>query len=548
MLPKTCCLSFFLLFAVLTYGQTKTSAVQKPAAVIKGVNIGEPVIVKDDTLFKFYRGQGLFDTKERARVVSSRIADIISRIDFNPDSIVLKNDSANSSITYNSQLLLAITDEDAKFSELDRPQLAASYVTILKKNLGSVFESNSVKDVIINILEALAVVIILLLLIWLVNRAFRWLKLKMIKAWESRIAKLGEKGAPVRYANRILPVLTSSLRVLRLFVIVLLVYLALPIAFLIFPWTKAIANQLLGYVINPVKNILLGILHYIPNLLTIAVIYLATRYIVKLVKFIATEIENGAIIIKNFYPEWAKPTYNIIRVLLYAFMFVMIFPYLPGSDSKIFQGVTVFLGVLFSLGSSSAISNMVAGLVLTYMRPFKIGDRVKVGEITGDIIEKNLLVTRIRTIKNEDITVPNSTILGGAVVNYTTSSKNLGLILHTSITIGYDAPWSIIHGLMIDAALATEGIMAEPKPFILQTDLNDFNVTYQVNAYTSQSHKMALIYSNLHQQIQDKFNEAGVEIMSPHYTALRDGNTIQIPDDYKPKDYVKPGFKVQKEQ
>jgi small-conductance mechanosensitive channel len=227
---------------------------------------------------------------------------------------------------------------------------------------------------------------------------------------------------------------------------------------------------------------------------------------------------------------------------------VVIFPYLPGSDSKIFQGVTVFLGVLFSFGSSSAISNMVAGLVITYMRPFKIGDRVKVGEITGDVVEKNLLITRIRTIKNEDITVPNSTILGGAVINYTTSSKNLGLILHTSITIGYDARWSIIHGLMIDAALATEGIMAEPKPFILQTDLNDFNVTYQVNAYTSQSHKMAVIYSNLHQNIQDKFNEAGVEIMSPHYTALRDGNTIQIPDNYKPKEYVKPGFKVENEK
>jgi small-conductance mechanosensitive channel len=545
MLSKACCLPFFLLFAVLTYGQTKTPAVQKPAAVITAVNIGEPVIVKNDTLFKFYRGQGLFDTKERARVVSSRITDIVSKIDFNPDSIVLKNDSTNSAITYKSQLLLAITDADAKFSELDRPQLAASYVTILRKNLGSVFESNSVKDVIISIFEALAVVIILLLLIWLVNRAFRWLKLKMIKAWESRIAKLGEKGAPVNYANRILPLLTNSLRVLRLLVIVLLVYLALPIAFLIFPWTKPIANQLLGYVINPVKNILLGILHYIPNLLTIAVIYIATRYIVKLVRFIATEVENGAITIKNFYPEWAKPTYNIIRVLFYAFMFVVIFPYLPGSDSKIFQGVTVFLGVLFSFGSSSAISNMVAGLVLTYMRPFKIGDRVKVGEITGDVVEKNLLITRIRTIKNEDITVPNSTILGGAVVNYTTSSKNLGLILHTSITIGYDAPWSIIHGLMINAALATEGIMAEPKPFILQTDLNDFNVTYQVNAYTSQSHKMAVIYSNLHQNIQDKFNEAGVEIMSPHYTALRDGNTIQIPDDYKPKDYIKPGFKVE---
>jgi small-conductance mechanosensitive channel len=336
------------------------------------------------------------------------------------------------------------------------------------------------------------------------------------------------------------------LRAGRILIIILLVYLALPVAFLIFPWTKPIASQLLSYVIDPLKDIVKAVIRYIPNLLTITVIYLCTRYLIKLIRFIATEIASGSFTIKNFYPDWAIPTFNIVRVLLYAFMFVVIFPYLPGSDSKIFQGVTVFLGVLFSFGSSSAISNMVAGLVLTYMRPFKIGDRVKVGEIVGDVIEKNLLITRIRTVKNENITVPNATILGGATTNYTSSSQNLGLILHTSVTIGYDAPWHVIHELLINAALATEGILRDPKPFVYQTDLNDFNVTYQINAYTAHSHKMSSLYSLLHQNIQDKFNEAGMEIMSPHFTSLRDGNAIQIPSDYISKDYKKPGFNVDK--
>ena len=512
---------------------------QKPVAPV-----GEPVIVNKDTLFKFYANQGMFNPRERAAIVSKRIEGIVSQLDFNPDSLALKNDSSVSAITYKSELILAVNNKDASFSELDRPQLAASYLAILKKKLGSAIEGNSIKALVINILEAVAVLAVLLLLIWAVNRAFRWLKLKLLKSWQSRVIKLAEQGAPVGYADRLLPFVTGLLRVVRLAIIILLIYLALPVAFLIFPWTKPIATQLLGYVINPVKDILLAVVHYIPNLLTIAVIYIVTRYIVKLIKFIAGEVENGSFTINGFYPEWAVPTYNIIRVLLYAFMFVVIFPYLPGSDSKIFQGVTVFLGVLFSFGSSSAISNMVAGLVLTYMRPFKIGDRVKVGEITGDVVEKNLLITRIRTIKNEDITVPNSTILGGATINYTSSSQNLGLILHTSITIGYDAPWQQIHELMISAAATTDGILAEPKPFILQTDLNDFNVTYQLNAYTAQSHKMAVLYSNLHQNIQDKFNEAGVEIMSPHYFAVRDGNTIQIPENYRPDGYQKPEFKV----
>ncbi|NJN42356.1 MAG: mechanosensitive ion channel family protein [Flammeovirgaceae bacterium] len=253
--------------------------------------------------------------------------------------------------------------------------------------------------------------------------------------------------------------------------------------------------------------------------------------------------------ITGFYPDWAKPTFTIVKILLYAFMFVVVFPYLPGSDSDIFKGVSVFLGVLFSFGSSSAISNLVAGLVITYMRPFKIGDRIKIGEITGDVIEKSMLVTRVRTIKNEDITIPNSTVLSGHTVNYTTSAKDLGLILHTSVTIGYDVPWKKVHELLISAALATKGILNEEtkKPFVFQTSLDDFYVAYQINAFTEESHRMAAIYSDLHQNIQEKFNEGGVEIMSPHYGALRDGNMVTIPSDYLPKDYQTPSFKIKKD-
>ncbi|WP_439699019.1 mechanosensitive ion channel family protein [Mucilaginibacter sp. AW1-7] len=506
---------------------------------------GEPVIIKRDTLLKLYTGQGLFDVRERAAIVTKRIEALVARMDFNPDSLTLKNDSTLSVIYYNSQIVMAVNNQDATFTELNRPQLAASYLLVLKQKLGNYFTNNGTQQVIVNILEAIAVIILLIALIWALFKASRWLKLKLLTAWETRMDKLASQGAPVVYAHRLLPVITGLLRIARIIVIIMLVYLALPVLFYIFPSSKPISVQLLGYVITPFKSILLAIVHYIPNLLTIAVIYLVTRYIVKLVKFIANEIALGNFTIKGFYAEWAMPTYNIIRVLLFAFMFVVIFPYLPGSDSKIFQGVTVFLGILFSLGSSSAISNMVAGIVLTYMRPYKIGDRIKVGEVMGDVVEKNLLVTRLRTIKNEDITIPNATILSGHTTNYTTVANTMGLILNTTVTIGYDVSWQTVHHLLISAAEATEGIMADKKPFVLQTELNDFNVSYQLNAYTALSNQMAAIYSRLHQNIQDKFNEAGVEIMSPHYTSLRDGNHIQIPDGYVADGYVKPGFKVE---
>jgi len=222
----------------------------------------------------------------------------------------------------------------------------------------------------------------------------------------------------------------------------------------------------------------------------------------------------------------------------------MIFPYLPGSDSDIFKGVSVFIGILFSLGSSSAIANMVAGLVITYMRPFKINDRIKIGEITGDVIEKTLLVTRLRTIKNEIITIPNSSILTGNTTNYSSEANTQGLIIHTTVTIGYDVPWRIMHEALIEAALKTEMVLKDPKPFVLQTALEDFYVAYQINAYIKETSKQAIIYSNLHQNIQDVCNEHGIEILSPHYRAARDGNKTTIPDDYLPKDYKTPGFTV----
>ncbi|HVV55220.1 MAG TPA: mechanosensitive ion channel domain-containing protein, partial [Mucilaginibacter sp.] len=344
---------------------------------------GEPVVVRNDTLFQFYTGQGLFSAKERADIVTNRLNTIMSHLDFSIDSLKLQNDSAVSVIYYKSHILLAVSDKDASYSELDRKQLAAQYLGILRTRLRSLFETNNVKDLLINVGEAIAVIIVLFFLIWGINRSFRLIKFKTLRAWENRMRKLAEKGAPVRYAHRFLPFISRALTVARLLIIVLLVYLALPVLFLIFPWTKPISNELLGYVVNPLKATLLSIVHYIPNLLTIVVIFAITFYILKLVKFFADELGKGSFTIKNFYPEWASPTYNIIRVLLYAFMFIVIFPYLPGSESKVFQGVTVFVGVLFSFGSSSAIANMVAGIVLTYNRAFKIGDRIQAGNVIG---------------------------------------------------------------------------------------------------------------------------------------------------------------------
>ena len=324
----------------------------------------------------------------------------------------------------------------------------------------------------------------------------------------------------------------------------LLVYILIPILLGIFPWTQHLADKLFGYVLFPLNVIINAFWNYLPNMITIIVIAIVFRYVLKFIHFIASEIENEKLVISGFYPDWANPTYHIIRILLLAFMLVVIFPYMPGSDSTIFRGVSVFMGFLFTFSSAGSLSNIIAGLVLTYMRLFKLGDRVKIGDITGDIIEKSLLVTRIRTIKNEIISIPNSTILNSSTVNYSSDAGENGLILHTTVTIGYDVPWRDLHNALIDAALRTDLILQNPQPFVLQTSLDDFYISYQINAYTNEPNRQIVIYSNLHQNIQDVCNERGIEIMSPHYKSIRDGNMTAIPANYLSNDCEKPSFNI----
>jgi small-conductance mechanosensitive channel len=368
---------------------------------------------------------------------------------------------------------------------------------------------------------------------------------RKIEAWKGTLIKpVKVKTVEILSEKRIAILIGGAFKALRLFSFVVLGYIYITVLFSFFEFTQTWAGTLFGYIIDPLWDVLTAFIKYLPNVFFILVIAYVTRYVIKFIKLIFDELRQGKLTLPGFYGEWADPTYKIVRFLILAFAAIVIFPYLPGSDSPIFQGITIFFGLLFSLGSTSAIANIVAGVVLTYMRPFKIGDRVRIADTVGDIKEKTLLVTRVRTIKNVDVTIPNAMVLGSHIINFSSSAEDPGLILHTSVTIGYNAQWETVHTLLIAAADATPGILKEPRPFVLQTGLDDFYVSYELNVYTNQPNIMAMTYSTLHQNIQNKFNEAGVEIMSPHYTAVRDGNQTAIPENYLPKSYQAPGFRI----
>jgi small-conductance mechanosensitive channel len=371
------------------------------------------------------------------------------------------------------------------------------------------------KDVLINIGLAFIALLALGAIIFFVNRLFKWIYKKIETQTGNKIKGLNIKKYQVLTPVYIAKLIIGALKILKVFILIIIFYFWLPLLFSLFPESKKIADILLDYTLTPLSNLGSSFIAYLPSLFFIIVVFVVVRYINKILKFFAKEISKERLKIDGFHKDWSKPTLIIAKLIVFVFAIIIVFPYLPGSNSPAFQGVTIFMGVLL------------------YMRPFIIGDFVKIGDNVGTVVSKGMLATRLNTPKNEEISVPNKMVVENQIINYSSEDKEKGVYIHTTVTIGYNVPWREVHKLMIEAAKRTNNILDEHKPFVLQTALNDFSVAYELNGYLKNPVKMSAIYSELHQNLQDCFNENGVEILSPHYRVERIANESTIPDIYR---------------
>lgn len=546
---KRCLLWFvftMLVFNCIAAEETPTVIHVKPGDSLMSSSQGAPVAPFGETLFYIHSNLGPYPAKTRANALSIKIKDLAQDPFFSSDSMYIMEYEGTYNVVYKDELVTTIVASDSVAENRPKLEIAKERLTRIAKAVQDQRTLTSPENILKSIIFSVLVLLFLVLFVFIVNYLYRFLNQK-IDTMQVRMPKalsfLNYEGIDTNKRSLYLKSLNKLLRIILFLMLFLIGLLAM---FYILPWTKVFTLQILQFILTPLKKFGVAIWQWMPNFLTIGVIITLTTLLGRLFRFLKREVERGVLKIPGFYPEWALPTYNIIRVIIWIFTLIILWPYIPGSNSKIFQGVSVFLGLVFSLTSASLVSNVMAGFTLTYTRAFRIGDRIKIGEMMGDVIEKSMLVTKIRTIKNEEITIPNSKIMSSEVINYTVEATESGLILNTTITIGYDAPWRKVHELLIQAALSTEGILHYPRPFVFQTSLDDYYISYQINAYTKRPAEMAKIYSELHQSIQDKFNEGGVEIMSPAYRSIRDGNEVTIPEEYRNPEYQKPGFKVDK--
>ncbi len=451
-----------------------------------------------------------------------------------PDQLVVKEDPPYSMVGLlgadgRFQPQLAVDERAARAFGLSREVLAERYRDQIRGALRQYRSTHSLEAWLTGL--GLALAVLLLYLLWwrlqgaLNHRLQRWLD------WRFGGAGLRLGGNQVLDGEQLRGGLQVLRRLAHWTLLLLASYLLLPLLLSFFPPTQAIAEGLRAHILRVLGQLIDNGANAIPNLLAMALILFLTRLAMQGCKAWFAAIERGRLAFPGFYPEWARPTGRLVSAAILLAGLVTAYPYIPGSGSRAFQGAGLFVGLLAALGSSAVATNVISGLMLIYTRAFQEGDRIEINGVLGVVQDRDLLVTRIVTPRHEVVSLPNATVIASPILNYSFSRREGAqpVAVATTITIGYDVPWRQVHGLLLGAAGSVQGIASKPAPYVLQTSLNDFHISYELNASVADVLCYREILSELLGAIQDQFAAADVEILSPAYHAMRNGNSRTVP-------------------
>jgi small-conductance mechanosensitive channel len=493
------------------------------------------VIFNSKSIVCFTAGHSTLSVNERALILERRLTHLANNYEYDPKQIVIEEERGVLNVSLNEYFILSLRKDDFLYDKNTNYKVAAKEVVsniqaAIKETRNQKLPETIVHGAIYTVIASLILFLVLLIFSKTFPLIYSWIEIK-----GKRIPSIKIQSWELLNSERLVEFILWIAQATRLVLTLIALYIYIPGVLSFFPQTAPMAPEFFNFIADPIKHIFSLIIGFIPNLFFLIIISVIAFYALKLIQFFFTEIEKGKITFEGFHPEWARPTFLLVRILVIAFSLVMAFPYIPGSSSPAFQGVSVFLGILLSFGSTSAIANIISGIVLTYMRPFKVGDMVRIADTIGEVIEKNFLVTRVRSIKNIEITIPNSMVLGSHIINYCNNADTDGLILNVEVTFGYDVPWTNVHSILKEAAAKTPLVASDPPPFVWHKSLNQSFATYELNCFTHSPLDMWQIYSDLNQNIQDCFTAHGIELVVVNYTAFRDGNEAAIPVDYRKK-------------
>jgi small-conductance mechanosensitive channel len=475
-----------------------------------------PVTLDGAELFRV-RGVTSFPAEQRAAQIAERIRAVAADRSVSAASIRIDERPGLHRILAGDRLIMAVLDADASLEDVSRNELALAYEQRVRQAIDDYRRARSPAGLWRSTTRTAIATLSLLVGIAALVFFWRFVDRKLMHFVRKRVRSVGIQSFEVVRAEQIHAALRNVFMGVRALVLLAVVLVYAGYVLSLWPWTHGLSGSVTGFVLGPLNTLGAGFVANIPRLVFLAVLYVLVRLTLRLIRLFFQAVEGGSVALPGFERAWAIPTYNLVRIAVVALGLIVAYPYIPGSQSDAFKGLSIFVGIVFSLGSSSAISNLIAGYMLIYRRAFKIGDRVKIGDAVGYVIETRLQVTHLRSVKNEEIIVPNSEILSGEVLNYSSYARERGLLLYTEVGIGYEVPWRQVEAMLLTAAARTPALGTTPEPFVLVKRLADFAVTYELNVPCDDPAKIPQLYTALHHNVLDVFNEHGVQIMTPAY-------------------------------
>ena len=397
--------------------------------------------------------------------------------------------------------------------------VAATVVERLGVALSEVTELSNPRQILFSAAEALLATAVFVALTWLLLRVRRGVGRRFHEMTERRLRDSVVGNAQFVKATRIMDYPQRLVSLLMFIVDLFFAYAWLTFSLRRFPYTRPWGESLRGFLIGQFSHAGVAILHALPGLFTVLLIFGLTRFVTRVTQLLFQSIEQGQIAIPWLYPETAEPTRKLMTVGLWLFAVTIAYPYLPGSESEAFKGMSVFVGLVVSLGSSGIVNQVMSGFTLTYSRALRVGDFVTVGDVEGVVSLVGTLSTKIKTIKGEDVTIPNALVVSQTVVNYSRFADTEGVFVPTEITIGYDVPWRQVEALLLLAAARTPSVRRDPRPLVRQAALEDAYVRYTLLFSPERPADRRKVLAAVHTNILDAFNEYGVQITSPNYEA-----------------------------
>ena len=485
---------------------------------LRKVTPGVPLIIEGDTLLYIYTSLGGDDPAHRVESVARKVTQIGKSLKLTTDSMHIFISEYTDDVMCGEVVIISVSDLDGLWNGMSRRDLAEEYLRILSAEIGRLHADYGLKAKLTGLGWAVFLIVVQVLFFMLTARFIRYLRHLIVEGVDGRMKPLVIKGYELMNIHQEKRILLFLTRVLQVFLILLQLFISLPLLFSIFPETEKFTWNMINYVWSPLRDMVVSIVRYFPNLVKIVVIVYVVRWVLKGLRHLSNEIAAERLKIDRFYQDWARPTYQIVRIFIIAFTLVVIWPWLPGSESGIFKGVSIFVAALFSLGSTTTIGNLISGIIITYMRPFLVGDFVRIGDQEGEVVEENAFVTRLRDIKGNLVTVPNNSILSQQTVNYTAAARDgKGSIVHSSFTFTYHVPRETVESYLLEGAARCKLLEKNPKPFVLYTALEDFYTQYEINGYTKETARLFAVYSELHRNIIDVFHEHNLDPTSSHF-------------------------------